>query len=92
MYAATGGPNIKWGLGFRKEFFQGGAVGVFPSFSRVAKSGEIWFLPLEIEKTTFFAHNFKIQGGEGPLPPLPTPMNGGPGTTGPSAGEDPETE
>jgi len=34
-----------------------------------AKSGEIWFIPLEIEKTTFFANNFKIQWG--PLPPLP---------------------
>jgi len=53
--------------GRREDFFQGGA-----------KSGEICFLPLEIEKTTFFDNNFKIQ--EGPkappaLPPLPTPMD-----------------
>jgi len=39
-----------------------------------AKSGEICFLPLEIEKTTFFANNFKIHGGTGPMPPLPKPM------------------
>jgi len=32
-----------------------------------AKIGEICFLPLEIEKTTFFANNFKIQ--EGLTPP-----------------------
>jgi len=44
-------------------------------FLGVDKNGEIWFLPLENETTTFFANNFKIQGGQGPpLPPLPTPM------------------
>jgi len=36
-------------------FFPGGSVGEFPKiFSRGARSGEICFLPLEIEKTTFF--------------------------------------
>jgi len=44
--------------GFSQKIFQGGG-----------KSGEIWFLPLEIEKTTFFADIFKIQGGQGPPPP-----------------------
>jgi len=39
-----------------------------------AKSGEIWFIPLEIEKTTFFANNFNIQWGLCPPCPLPTPM------------------
>jgi len=39
----------------RRKFFQGGAVGDFPKiYSREAKSGEICFLPLEIEKITFF--------------------------------------
>ena len=38
--------------GFSYKFFQG-----------EPKSGEIWFLPLKIENTTFFAINFKIQGG-----------------------------
>jgi len=62
------------GHGRRKEFFQGGGQqGIFPKvFPWGAKSGEIWFLPLEIEKTTLFANNFKIQGR--PMPPLPTPM------------------
>ena len=45
----------------------GGAVGDFLKlFQGGSKSGEIWFLPLEIEKTTFFANNFKIQGGLAP--------------------------
>ena len=49
-------------------------MGVGRIFSRGgAKSGEIWFLPLEIEKMTFFANNFKIHGE--PCPPLPTPMH-----------------
>ena len=44
-------------------------MGVGRFFSRGgAKSGEIWFLPLEIENTTFFANNFKIQGANAPLP------------------------
>jgi len=30
---------------------------------REAKSGEIVFFPLETKKSTFFAENFKIQGG-----------------------------
>jgi len=46
--------------GRRKDFFQGGA-----------KNYEISFFPLETKKTTFFAENFKIQGGPWPsLPPF----------------------
>ena len=49
-------------------FFPRGAVGDFSKiFCRGAKSGEICFLRLEIEKTIFFANNFKIQGR--PCPP-----------------------
>jgi len=44
--------------GRRKNFFQVGA-----------KSGETCFLPLEMKKQPFFANNFKIQGGQGSLPP-----------------------
>jgi len=41
--------------GRRKDFFKGGQYGIFPKFfPGVTKSGEIWILPLEIEKTTFF--------------------------------------
>jgi len=44
--------------GRRKDFFQGRATrGFFPGG---AKSGEICFLPLEIEKTTRFSEIFKI--------------------------------
>jgi len=53
-----------------EEFFPGGRpVGDFPKiFSRVgSKVVEIWFLPLEIEKTTFFVNKIKILGV---LPPL----------------------
>ena len=58
--------------GVGRIFFQGGAVGVFPKFfPGGAKSGSICFLPLEIEKTTFLANNFKIQGAR---PTLPTSM------------------
>ena len=31
------------------------------------------FFPLETKKTTFFAENFKIQGGQTPLPPFLRP-------------------
>jgi len=62
--------------GRRKDFSRGRPVGDFPKIlSGGAKRGEIWFLPLESEKTTFFANNFKIQGGQGPPAPLPTPMS-----------------
>ena len=47
--------------GFSQNFFQGGGT-----------HGEIWFLPLEIEKTTFFANNFKIQKGKAPPRPPPS--------------------
>ena len=53
-----------------EEFFPGGSLGdfskIFPGRPRVVKSD---FLPLEIEKTTFFAEIFKTQGW--PSPPLP---------------------
>ena len=56
-------------------FSRGGTVGDFHKiFSRGAKSGEIRFLPLEIEKTSFFANNLKIQGGRRLPAPLPTPV------------------
>jgi len=62
------------GHGCRQEFFQGGAEGDFPkSFPGRAKSDEICFLPLKIEKTTFFANNFKIKGRA--KPPLPPPSD-----------------
>jgi len=36
----------------------------------------LFFLPLETKRTTFFAKNFKIQGGKvPPAPPLSTPMS-----------------
>ena len=42
----------------------GGAAGDFPKFfSRGGQNGEIWFLPLKIEKQPFFANNLKILGG-----------------------------
>jgi len=58
-------------------FFQGGAVGDFPKyFSRGGKSGEICFLPLEIEKKNLFCLWFQNSGGpRPPLPPLPTPWS-----------------
>jgi len=61
--------------GRRKDFFQGGGhYGIFPKyFQGGAKSGEIWFLPLEIEKTTFFAEIFKIRGTNPPCPPFRRP-------------------
>ena len=57
----------------RKNVFQGGgAAGDFPKFfSRGGQNGEIWFLPLEIEKQPFFANNLKILGG--PCPPFRRP-------------------
>jgi len=55
--------GVTWDHGRRKDFLQGGA-----------KNGEIWFLTLEIEKTTFFAEIFKIHGGSRSPAPLPTPM------------------
>ena len=59
-------------MGVGRIFSRGGAVEDFPKIlPGGAKSGEIWFLPLEIEKTTFFANNFKIQGGG--KPPLRRP-------------------
>ena len=52
--------------GYSQNFFSGGA-----------KSSEIWFLLLEIEKNNFFANDFEIQGGQGPpLPPFRRPWVG----------------
>ena len=44
-------------MGNGRIFFQGGANRGFSQnfFQGEAKSGEIWFLPLEIVKTTFFS-------------------------------------
>jgi len=56
------------GMGVRRIFSRGGQEGIFPKFfPGGAKSSEICFLPLEIEKTTIFANHFKIQ--EEPRPP-----------------------
>ena len=54
-----------------KVFFskEGGAVEDFPKI--LSRGGQKWwnlFFTLEIEKTTFFANNFKIQGVQTPLP------------------------
>jgi len=48
--------NCVYNHGRRKDFFQGGASKGFSQnfFQGGPKSGKIWFLPLEIEKTTFF--------------------------------------
>ena len=56
-------------------FSRGGPRGFFLNFSSGAKSGEIWFFPLETKKTTFFAENFKIQGRQGPPLSFPTHMS-----------------
>ena len=45
---------------------RGALVDFFKSFSKGAKSGEIWFLPLTTKKTAFFAEIFKF------LPPSDT--------------------
>jgi len=68
--------NVAMGVG--RIFSRGGQYGIYPKcFPGGAKSGEIWFLPLEIEKTTFFANNFKIQEGtkKPPEPPCPNPSD-----------------
>jgi len=52
------------------KIFSRGAVVDFPK--KCSKGGQKWWnvvFTLEIEKTTFFANNFEIQGGQGP----PTP-------------------
>ena len=58
-------------MGVGRIFSRRGALGEFSKiFPGGAKDGEIWFLPLKTKKTTFFAENFKIQGGtKAPLPP-----------------------
>jgi len=39
--------------GRRKDIFQGGISGFFQMFSRGAKSGEIYFIPLKLRKQLF---------------------------------------
>jgi len=58
-------------VGVGRIFPRGGALGDFSKiFPGGAKSGEIYFFPLEIKKTTFFAEIFKIQGRKAtPVPP-----------------------
>ena len=56
-------------------FFQGGSRGFSQIFFQEgAESGEILFLLLEIEKTTFLLIISKFRGGFGLPSPLPTPM------------------
>ena len=74
--------NVKWSSNWdlnawaSEGFFPGGvgSRGFSQNFSRGAKSGKIWFLPLKIEKTNIFANNFKIQGGLAP-PASPTDVH-----------------
>ena len=59
MFVCMGvGRNFSWGEAL---------VDFSKSFSTGAKSGEIWFLPLEIKKPAFFAEIFKF------LPPFRHP-------------------
>ena len=70
--------NFDWDQPWALEgfFSRGVSRGISQIFSRGrAKNGEICFLHHEIEKTTFFAHNFKIQGGLGP-PSHPSDAHG----------------
>jgi len=61
-----------WAL---EVFFQWGPLGDFSKlFQGRAKSGEICFLPLKIEKTTFCCWKFLNPGGTlAPLPPFQHP-------------------
>jgi len=60
-------------MGVGRTFFHKGASrGFSQNFFQELKSGEMWFLSLEIEKTIIFANNFKIQGG---LAPMPSPSD-----------------
>jgi len=63
-------------MGVGRIFSGGGQKGIFPKvFPGGAKSDEICFLLLEIERTTFFCLEFQNpEGTSPPLPPLPTPM------------------
>jgi len=61
--------DVSTGVG---RIFPGGAVGDFPkNFSRGSKSGEICFLPLEIERKTFLLIISKSRVSLGP-PSLPS--------------------
>ena len=58
-------------MGVGRIFSKSGPLGDFSYiFPGGDKSDEIYFFPHETRKTTFFAENFKIQGGLGhPLHP-----------------------
>jgi len=57
------------GMGVGRIFSRRGALSYFSEiFPGGAKSGEICFFPLEIEKTAAFCWNFQSPGGA--LPPL----------------------
>ena len=51
------------GHGRRKDFSRGAPGDFSKIFLGGAKSGKIYFFPLETKKTMFFAKSFKIQGG-----------------------------
>jgi len=56
-------------MGVGRIFSRWGTRGFFQNFSRNgAKSGEIWFFPLETKKTTSLCRNFQYPGGSY-LPP-----------------------
>jgi len=69
------GRILWWWCGRRKNFLLGVASRGFSQifFQVGAKSGEICFLPLEMEKTTLFCYLFQNPGGT--KAPLPTPMS-----------------
>ena len=63
--------------GCRKDFNAGATRRFSQKFSGGGQNWwNLFFLPLETKRTTFFAKNFKIQGGKvPPAPPLSTPMS-----------------
>jgi len=56
------------------RIFQGGALRDFSKIFLGGKKWQICFFPLKAKKTNLFAKIFKIQGGQGPLASLPTPI------------------
>ena len=58
------------GHGRRKDFFQGGPLGVFPKFFQGEPKVVKFVFPLEIKNKPFFAEIFKIQRGLAPPRPL----------------------
>ena len=51
-----------------------GSLLIFWDFSRGEKVVKFDFSFSKLRKQPFFVENFKIQGSNAPLPPLPTPM------------------